>query len=195
MSRHESPQEKRRAFEEEALPHMGRVFSAARRLLRSEAEAEDLAQETFLRAYRTFDGFEPGTNARAWLFTILYSVFANRLRRRRLEPEAQTDDELEVHSARIVAESAGGAPYAEPAATRAWRAGADVGAALERLPEASRAVVLMVDLEGFSYEEAASALDWPVGTVRSRLSRARRRLAAELVDYAREHGSIGSVER
>lgn len=185
--------ERRRAFESEALPHLPRVYAAARRLLRSgaAADAEDLVQETFLRAYRTFDNFERGTNARAWLLTILYSVHANRRRRSHREPEAWPDDELE---ARVAAAGSGidwQAASLAAATAGEWGAGETVGAALGRLPERLRAAVLAVDLEGMTYEEAAAALDCPVGTVRSRLSRARRRLAAELAAQARRLGKAG----
>lgn len=185
--------DRRTSFEAEALPHLSRVYAAARRLMRSgtAADAEDLVQETFLRAYRTYDNFERGTNARAWLLTILYSVHANRRRRIGREPEAWPDDALE---ARTAAENAG-SDWQEPALTAATTdehgAGEIVGAALDGLAEPFRAAVLLVDLEGLTYEEAAIALDVPVGTVRSRLSRARRRLAGELAEYARKLGFLG----
>jgi len=187
VSRYATQEARRAAFEAEALPHLDRVFATARRLLRSGSpEAEDLVQETFLRAYRTFDGFEPGTNARAWLFTIMYSVLSNRLRRRRLEPEAEPDETLELRAAQRSLRGEDGASQLD--ASRAWGAGVDLEAALGRLPETARAVVLLVDVEGLSYEEASKALDWPVGTVRSRLSRARNRLASELEAYAPQAG-------
>jgi RNA polymerase sigma-70 factor (ECF subfamily) len=179
---------RRRAFEEEALPYLSRIWAAARRLLGSgaSADAEDLVQETFLRAYRTFDNFQRGTNARAWLLTILYSVHVNRRRRR--EPQAWADDALEERAARTAVGGNGPAPAATPPGERA-------DAALRRLPEPFRAAVLAVDIDGLTYEEAAAALDCPVGTVRSRLARARRRLATELADRARELGQIGRGSR
>lgn len=169
------------------MPHLDRLFATARRLLRSRSpEAEDLVQETFLRAYRTFDNFEPGTNARAWLFTIMYSVLSNRLRRQRLEPESEPEAELEARAARRSLRGDDGTPHLD--ASRAWGAGVDLEAALGRLAEASRAIVLLVDVEGLTYEEASRVLDWPVGTVRSRLSRARTQLAHELEAYAPRAG-------
>jgi len=185
--------ERRRAFEAEALPHLPRVWAAARRLLRSgvAADAEDLVQETYLRAYRTFDNFERGTNARAWLLTILYSIDANRRRRSHREPEAWPDDELEARAARTGSGTDWQAAPLAAATAGEWGAGETVGAALGRLPEPFRLAVLAVDLEGLTYEEAAAALDCPVGTVRSRLSRARRRLAAELAAHARRLGLGG----
>lgn len=185
--------ERRRAFEAEALPHLRRIHAAARRLQRRGTDAEDLVQETYLRAYRTFDNFRRGTNARAWLLTILYSVHANRRRRRM--PEAWSDDELERRAAADLSEVDWQAPQLAAATAGEFGAGETVGAALERLPEPFRQAVLLVDLEGLTYEEAAAALDCPVGTVRSRLSRARRRLAAELAAYARELGLLERTRR
>ena len=195
-SERESGAERRRAFEAEALPHLPRVYAAARRLrwAGGAVDAEDLVQETYLRAYRTFDNFERGTNARAWLLTILYSIEANRRRRSRLEPEAWPDDDLEARAAEACAGIDWQAESLAAATAGAWGAGETVTAALKRLPEPFRTAVLAVDLEGLTYEEAAAALECPVGTVRSRLARARRRLASELADYARRRGLAGGVD-
>jgi RNA polymerase sigma-70 factor (ECF subfamily) len=193
-SERESGAERRRAFEAEALPHLPRIYAAARRLrwaAGGAADAEDLVQETYLRAYRTFDNFERGTNARAWLLTILYSIDANRRRRSRREPEAWPDDDLEARAARACAGIDWQAASLAAATAGAWGAGETVTAALKRLPEPFRTAVLAVDLEGLTYEEAAAALDCPIGTVRSRLARARRRLAAELAGFARRRGLAG----
>lgn len=178
----------RAAFESEALPHLPRLLAAARRLAPSVADAEDLVQETVLRAYRTYRNFRRGTNSRAWLLTILHSVFLNRLRRSRLEPVAEPTEQLESHAVRAIVDRDWEATILASATAGESGAGESVEAALRRLPADYRAVVLLVDLEGFTYEEAASALSAPVGTIRSRLSRARRLLAGELADYAREMG-------
>jgi RNA polymerase sigma-70 factor, ECF subfamily len=181
-------QARRAAFEREALPHVGRLYGAARRLSAGGADAEDLVQETLLRAYRSFDSFEPGTNCRAWLLTILYSVFANRYRRAKREPVATEPEQLEREAARA-------GLHAEPdlvllldALRGRWGLGSVVEQALNRLSEEQRQAVLLVDLEELTYEEAAAALGCPVGTVRSRLSRARRFLAAELAEHAHRLG-------
>jgi RNA polymerase sigma-70 factor, ECF subfamily len=175
-----SPTDRREAFEQEVLPWSGRLYSAARRLARGTVEAEDLVQETLLRAYRTFDGFERGTNARAWLFTILYSVVANRFRRQKRQPEGHDPEELE----RVAHRAAPGEDVEAAAIARAsvgaWGVGPAVEAALRRLSEEQRQVVLLVDLEELSYDEAAQVLGCPIGTVRSRLARARRHLARDL---------------
>jgi RNA polymerase sigma-70 factor, ECF subfamily len=175
-------------FAAEALPHLDRLFRVARRLLAglgSRDEAADLVQETFLRAFRTFASFRPGTDSRAWLFTILYSVFSNRYRQRQRRPVQVSLEALEKTLHHELA-----APTWEDPLTRlvAGRHGAGelVDRALAELPEEFRAAVALVDLGDASYEEAAAALGCPVGTVRSRLSRGRRLLAARLRDLARQ---------
>ena len=182
---------RRAAFEAEALPHLPKVYAAARRLLHSEADAEDLVQETYLRAYRTFDNFAAGTNGRAWLLTILHSVFANRWRRMRREPESRSSDELEARAAQIRSVGSPVEPQLTAVMAGKWGAGEVVSAALDRLPETFRTPVVLVDLEELTYEEAALVLECPVGTVRSRLSRGRRRLAKDLEAHAQEFGLAG----
>lgn len=179
--------ERRRRFETETLAHLGRVHAAARRLAGREV-ADDLTQETYLRAYRTFDNYTAGTNALAWLLTILRSIHLNRQRRRGREPEAQEPDTLETTAARTMTDIDWEAPQLARATAGRWGAGEVVGSALDRLPESFRNVVVLVDLQELSYEETATVLDCPIGTVRSRLARARRRLAAELAEYARDQG-------
>jgi RNA polymerase sigma-70 factor, ECF subfamily len=139
-----------------------------------------------LRAYRTFDGFTSGTNARAWLLTILYSIFVNQYHRARRTPQHVSIDDLEFRYARELAapEAATTDPF-----QGAWTEH-EIEAALRELPEAFRATVLLVDVEELSYEEAAAALGCAVGTVRSRLFRARRILAVALADLARQRGFV-----
>lgn len=174
---------RRARFEATALPHLGTVHAAARRFAyRSAIDAEDLVQETFLRAYRTFDGFVPGTNARAWLLTILYSVFVNRYRRARREPESMATEDIERRFERLA--SASGAAEERERIARLDGASPELRSALARLPEALRSVLLLVDVEDLTYEEAALAIGCPVGTIRSRLSRARRQLYVELFEGA-----------
>lgn len=194
MSRFASSRERRLAFEAEALPHLGRVLGAARRLTAHAAEAEDATQETFLRAYRTFENFETGTNARAWLFTILYSVCSNRRRKTQKEPIGSSEEDLESQASRLLVEGDWEAPLLEMADLGVFGTGPEVEAALLQLSAPARAVVLLVDLEELTYEEAAEVLGCPVGTVRSRLSRARRQLAVELAHYAKSRGFAGRRE-
>jgi len=185
---------RRRAFEAEALPHLDSLWAAARRLTHHrEADAEDLVQETFLRAYRTFDNFERGTNARSWLLTILYSVFINRYHREQRAPESSPLEHLERRPLWARDGEDWEAPFLAAAARGAWGVSGTVEAALRKLPEVYRHAVLAVDLEGLTYEEASTALSCPIGTVRSRLARARRQLAAELADYAKGLGLTGSA--
>lgn len=169
----------RARFEGEALPHLRAVFNVAWRLTRREDAARDLTQEAFLRAFRKFDSFASGTNCRAWLFTITYSVFVNRYRRQQREPQIMTvDDQDSGLEQRAVS------PESRQVTTPARAAAeADVEAALAELPEEYRVAIILVDVEELSYEDAAAVLACPVGTVRSRLFRARKRLAITLRDY------------
>lgn len=178
------PADKRSAFETVAVPHMTVVYNRSLNLARRQDVAADLTQETFLRAYRTFDNFAPGTNAKAWLLTILYSVFVSRYRQEQRQPNVVALEEADHHAS----------PAGEQAVTmdsRMW-ASDEVHAALEKLPETFRTVLLMVDVDELTYEEAAAALRCPTGTVRSRLCRARKMMHAELQEYARGRGFTGN---
>jgi len=175
--------DRRARFETEALPLMPVVYRVARRLRWAEEDAKDLVQETYLRAYRTFDAFQPGTNCRAWLLTILYSVFINRYRKAQREPEFVPADEERL---------ADTVPDEGQLPDMSQVSSAEIDAALTRLPEPFRAAVLLVDVEELSYEEAAQALSCPVGTIRSRLFRARKLLFAALQEYARKAGYLKS---
>lgn len=175
--------DRRAQFEAAALPWMRALYGMAFRLTHGSDEASDLVQETYLRAFRSFDSFVPGTNCKAWLFRILYSVFVNRFRKAQREPVGMSIDELEKRYQTSV-EAGGGA-----GAPTSFTDG-EVEEALRQLPESFRAAVLLVDLEELSYEEAAAALDCPVGTLRSRLYRARKLLFAALSGYARKNGLL-----
>ncbi len=180
-------------FEETAIPFLSAVHGMARRLARNAEDGRELAQETYLRAYRTFDNFRPGTNCKAWLLTILYSVFVNRYRKAQREPKTVSMEEFEERVQRPfeAAEPAPAAP--RPGAAPEWSDRA-VEEAFTALPESFREVVLLVDVEELSYEEAAAALVCPVGTVRSRLFRARKLLQVSLRDHAQRAG-YGEGER
>jgi RNA polymerase sigma-70 factor (ECF subfamily) len=171
---------RRQRFEREAVVHLKAVYNAAYRLTRRQDDAKDLTQEAMLRAYRAFDTFREGTNARAWLLTIVYSVFVNRFRQAQRTPVSVSIEDLEAVHSRWLA-----APLEEPADPwqGAWGE-AEVAAAVAQLPEAFRDTIWLVDIEELSYEEAAATLGCPVGTVRSRLARARRVLAASLQSFA-----------
>ena len=163
---------RRAEFEAACLPFMPKLYAAAVRLTRRPEDASDLVQETFLRAYRGFDGFQPGTNARAWLFTILHSAFVNRHHKERHSAESVPLDEVDE---RFLASHDG--PEALGAMAVAKE---DLEAAIRDLPHPFRAAVVLVDIEGLTYEEAAAAVECPLGTLRSRLSRARRALFVRL---------------
>ena len=158
---------------------MGAVYNVARRLTRHEADARDLVQDAFLRAFQHFDSFTTGTNCRAWLFTITYSVFVNRYRRKQRQPALVAADELGWSVDDRVVDRRSPPPTTPARATAA----ADVESALAELPDDFKAAIVLVDLEDLSYEDAAAVLDCPVGTVRSRLFRARKHLAERLRGY------------
>ena len=172
------------------MPWLNALHGRALQLSRNPADAADLVQETYLRAFRNFSSFTEGTNCRAWLFTILYSVFVNHYRRTQRAPETVPLDGEDESFQRALADENWERDFT--ALTQAgldWQ-GEEVRAALARLAEEFRAAVLLVDVDGLPYEEAAAALECPVGTLRSRLSRARKMLFLELRDYALKHGFL-----
>ncbi|HXV64684.1 MAG TPA: sigma-70 family RNA polymerase sigma factor [Vicinamibacteria bacterium] len=175
----------RAEFEDWALPVAPALYRTAHRLTRRPEDARDLVQETMLRAYRTFQNFQPGTNVRAWLFTILYSIVSNEWRRRQRAPEEVSMDVIEERFAKALR-----TPDidAESALLQRIDASPEIDSALRGLPEDYRAAILLVDVEELSYEDAAGVLGCPVGTVRSRLHRARKLLFIALRDYARRIG-------
>jgi len=181
-------EEKREAFEVIALPFMRALYNTALRLTQEPQDAADLVQETFLRAFRTFANFQPGTNCKAWLFTILYSIFVNQYRREKRKPRMKSLEELEERFHHFA--QAPGDTASEVTTVKAWgwRWSPEVERALRQLPEDFRSPLLLVDVEGLSYEEAASVLGCAVGTVGSRLFRGRKLLFAMLQEYARQDG-------
>ena len=173
-------------FEASALPLMHHVYTAALYLTHDRAEAEDLLQETYLRAYRSFGRFRAGTNLKAWLFTILYNVLRNRYRHRVVEHRRLDFAPIAEAYGRIAASVEG----ATEDAFFHHLVDGEIERALASLPHDFRAVVLLVDLHELSYAEAAATLGCPIGTVRSRLSRARRLLQVSLHEYARHRGLV-----
>jgi RNA polymerase sigma-70 factor (ECF subfamily) len=181
---------KREAFEREALPHLNALYNTAVHLTHSQADAQDLVQETMLRAYRFFHQYNKGTNCKAWLFRILRNTFINEYRRKSRRP-------LEVDLDRVET-------FQEVPETLFQRSELktqeeellqnlyddEVNKALESIPESFREVLLLSDVEGLAYQEIADILDVPIGTVRSRLSRARREMRRSLTEYAIQHGVI-----
>ena len=176
---------RREAFEAEALPHLDTVYRVALRLSGNEAQAEDLAQETMLKAYRSWHQYKPGTNARAWLLTILRHTFINeyrKARRRATEVDVSRIESFTVFE--DVQETDPEGKFFEQIVDE------DVLRAIDRLPDEFRETLVLSDVEGLPYAEIAEVTEVPVGTVKSRLFRARQALQRELYDYAVEMGYI-----
>lgn len=184
--------ERERRFEKEALPVLEAMYGAALRLTRNPADAEDLLQETALRAYAAFDQFTPGTNLRAWLYRILTNAYISAYRKDQRRPRtvpAETGDEDFSLFERLTDVGS------TPEATVLDRLPDDeVKEALEALPEPFRMSVLLADVEGFSYKEIAEILGISIGTVMSRLHRGRKALQRRLWEYARERGLVEEAE-
>jgi len=178
-----------RRFEQEALPLLPGMYSAAYRLTRNAADAEDLIQETFLRAFRAFHQFEPGTNLKAWLYRILTNTFINSYRKKQREPQTVSDDEVGDWYLYSKMSEEGMEPSAEAAVLESLP-DEDVQEALSSLPEQFRMAVMLADVEGFSYKEIAEIMGVPIGTVMSRLHRGRKALEKRLWDVVRERGLV-----
>jgi RNA polymerase sigma-70 factor (ECF subfamily) len=167
-------------FEREVMPHLQALYGVALRMTKSEGDAEDLVQDAILRAYRFWDGFEAGSNCRAWLMRILTNVFRNRYRERAREQEIL--GEAEVSSANV-GQFVGAAPRDAESALFGRMLSRDVEKALETLPPEFRLPVILADLEDLSYKEIADIMECPAGTVMSRLYRGRKMLQKQLSDY------------
>lgn len=176
----------RREFEAEAMPHMSALYSFALRLTRDADDAADLVQDTFLKAFRFFDKFERGTNCKAWLFRILKNSYINTFRKSSKAPDTVEYDVIEDFYETIRDSSVETSVVEEQVFHNALDD--EVAKAVDSLPEEFRTVVILCDIEGFTYEEIAEFIDCPIGTVRSRLHRARKLLAAQLATYAKERG-------
>ena len=177
--------EKRTSFEREALVHLDVLYRVALRLTGNPSDADDLVQETMLKAYRAWDQYEKGTNAKAWLLTILRHAFINEYRRKTRHPETVDLDTIEPFAVfpEVQDEDPQGAFFDRIVDDEVLRA-------IDQLPEAFRETLVLSDVEGMSYQEIAGILEIPVGTVKSRLFRARHLLQAKLYDYAVEMGYI-----
>lgn len=177
--------DKRRAFEETALPHLDAVYRFGLRLTGNTAQAEDLTQETMLKAYRSWHQFRPGTNIRAWLLTILRNNFINEYRKAKHRAESVDISDVEMRSVfHDVAETDPEGKFFEQIVDQ------EVLDAIDRLPEDFKEALILSDIEGLHYQEIAEVTGVPVGTVKSRLFRARRALQKELFEYAVEMGYI-----
>jgi RNA polymerase sigma-70 factor, ECF subfamily len=181
--------EARNRFAEEAIGHLDTLYRGALRLTRDPVQAEDLVQDTYVRALRYQGSYQVGTNMKAWLFAIMRNLFWDRFKGGRPEDVSlDGDGEFGLYD---TLKDPGSAPEADVLDSIA---AGEVVKAVETLPELHREVVLLVDVEGFSYKDAAEVMGVPIGTVMSRLHRARRQLQRTLYDYARESGIVHAQE-
>ena len=184
----------RETFADEAMQYAPQLYSAALRMTRNQADAEDLVQDTYLRAYRSFESFEAGTNLRAWLFRILTNAYINRYRakqRRPVESDLGDLEDLYLYRRLGSMETAAASLSAEEQFLDLFP-DAEVKQALEGLPDNFRLPVILADVEGFSYKEIAEMLEIPIGTVMSRLHRGRKAMQKALFAYAEAHGLTSS---
>lgn len=178
-------------FERDAMVFMDQLYAAALRMTRNPADAEDLVQEAYLRAYRGYEGFEEGTNLRAWLFRILTNSYINIYRKKQRRPdETEFGDTDDLYVYRGI--DAGGLGRSAEDQLLDAVTDAEIVSALEALPDQYRLAVLLADVEGFAYKEIAEILDIPIGTVMSRLHRGRKRLQQLLTDFGERRGLVAT---
>ena len=186
------PHRRRQEFEEVALPQLDALYNLALKLTRNPRDSEDLVQETFLRAYRFFDSYKPGTHIKAWLFRILRNTFINRYRAAKIRPDEVDFSKIEAVYERVVSEGflQEKQPRSPEDLIMEGVLDGEVQEAIRSLPEEYRSVVVLGLIEDMSYKEIAAALSIPLGTVMSRLHRGRKLLQSSLLDFARRKGIV-----
>jgi RNA polymerase sigma-70 factor (ECF subfamily) len=181
-------------FERDAMEFAPQLYSAALRMTRNPADAEDVVQETYLKAYRAYASFQEGTNLKAWLYRILTNTYINKYRKAQRRPnEVELGELQDLYLYKRLGEQSGATESAEITALDSF-VDEDIVAAIESLPETFRMPVLYADVEGFSYKEIAEMLDIPIGTVMSRLHRGRKALQRKLWNLAVERGLVEPKE-
>jgi RNA polymerase sigma-70 factor (ECF subfamily) len=186
----ETEAERTRRFESDALQYLDQLYAAAMRMTRNPADAEDVVQETFAKAYASFHQFTPGTNLKAWLYRILTNTYINSYRKKQREPQLSDGESVEDWQlARAESHTSSGLKSAETVALENLP-DSDVKDALQQLAPDFRLAVFLADVEGFSYKEIAEIMGTPIGTVMSRLNRGRTQLRKLLADYARDRGVV-----
>lgn len=190
----ETAEERRIRFERDAMQYVDQLYSAAMRMARNPADAEDLVQEAYTKAFSAFHQYKPGTNLKAWLYRILTNTYINLYRKRQREPLQSNSDTIEDWQlARAESHTSRGLRSAEAEALD-HLPDSDVKRALQAIPEEFRLAVYFADVEGFAYKEISDIMNTPMGTVMSRLHRGRKMLRDMLADYAAERGFKGAVE-
>lgn len=177
-------------FSAEALTHLDSMYGAAMRLTRSEADAQDLVQDAFLKAYRFYDRYEPGTNMRAWLLRVLTNTFINKYRRTHRERRVFEGDDAEPVGEGVMSRAAMRALHEPDGEAMRSLVSQEIQAALDELSDEHRLMILLADVEELSYKEIADIVGCPIGTVMSRLHRARKQLQTRLLDHAVELGIV-----